>query len=185
MHPQAIIIDGSNAEENYLMAGMRTHAKTSQTTLIELPRRGAQRLAWLTKLDSASLSSWNRITIDILIHAYPGASGSLIRLLKSLSGADFGGGSVPHVTIELPQKIDPPTVQFLESFHWPPAGFADASGTKQLSLRHRIPKHGISEEESSVRFLESFWPTHPQNSHVLVLSPQTELAPDFFHCRFN
>lgn len=182
MHPQAIIIDGTNDEENFLKKGMRTHAKSSQTTLIELPKRGAKRLAWLTKLDSASLSSWNKISIDILIHAYPGASGSLIRLLKSLSGADFGGGSVPHVTIELPQKIDPPTVQFLEGFHWPPAGFADASGTKQLSLRHRIPKHGISEEESSVRFLESFWPTHPQDSHVLVLSPQTELAPDFFHC---
>ncbi|ERS97743.1 hypothetical protein HMPREF1624_05914 [Sporothrix schenckii ATCC 58251] len=181
MHPQAIIIDGTNAEETFFKAGMRTHAKSSHTTLIELPKRAPQRLAWLTKLDSASLSSWNKISIDILIHAYPGASGSLIRLLKSLSGADFGGGSVPHVTIELPQKIDPPTVEFLESFRWPPAGFADASDTKQLSLRHRIPKHGVSEEESSVRFLESFWPTHPQDSHVLVLSPQTELAPDFFH----
>ncbi|CAK7212110.1 hypothetical protein SEUCBS140593_001402 [Sporothrix eucalyptigena] len=181
MHPQAIIIDGTNAEEAYLKAGMRTFAKTSQTSLLELPKRGAKRLAWLTKLDSASLSNWNKISIDILIHAHAGASGSLIRLLKSMGDADFGGGSVPHLTIELPQQIDPPTERFLESFQWPPEGFRDASGTHQLSLRHRIPKHSVSEEESSIRFLESFWPTDPSHSHVLVLSPQTELAGDFFH----
>ncbi|CAK7224400.1 hypothetical protein SBRCBS47491_005538 [Sporothrix bragantina] len=181
MHPQVIIIDGTNAEEAYLQAGMRTFAKSSLTSLLELPKRGAKRLAWLTKLDSASLSNWNKINIDILIHAHAGASGSLIRLLKSMRDADFGGGSVPHLTIELPQKIDPPTERFLESFQWPPAGFRDRSGTRQLSLRRRIPGNSISEEESSVRFLESFWPSDPSHSHVLVLSPQTELAGDFFH----
>ena len=182
MHPQAIIIDGTDTEEDYLQAGMQTFAKSSQTSLIQMPRNGIRRLGWIAKLDSASLSSWNKISIDILVHAYPGASGSLIRLLKSLAKADFGGGSVPHVTIELPQKIDPPTEKYLETFQWPPAGFKDASGTRQLSLRHRIPKHGVSEDESSIRFLESFWPSHPQHSHVLVLSPQTELSPEFFHC---
>ncbi|CAK7221144.1 hypothetical protein SCUCBS95973_004396 [Sporothrix curviconia] len=181
MHPQAIIIDGTNAEEAYLQAGMRTFAKTSQTSLLELPKRGAHRLAWLTKLDSASLSNWNKINIDILVHAHAGASGSLIRLLKTMRDADFAGGSVPHLTIELPQKIDPPTERFLDSFQWPPEGFRDNSGTRQLSLRRRIPGHGISEEESSVRFLESFWPSDAAHSHVLVLSPQTELAADFFH----
>lgn len=181
MHPQAIIIDGTDTEEDYLQAGMKTYAKSSQTSLIQMPRNGIKRLGWIAKLDSASLSNWNKISIDILIHAYPGASGSLIRLLKSLAKADFGGGSVPHVTIELPQKIDPPTEKYLETFQWPPAAFKDASGTRQLSLRHRIPRHGVSEEESSTRFLESFWPSHPQNSHVLVLSPQTELSREFFH----
>lgn len=57
MHPQAIIIDGSNTEDAYLQSGMRTFAESSQTSLLELPTRGAHRLAWLTKLDSASLSS--------------------------------------------------------------------------------------------------------------------------------
>ncbi|CAK7273791.1 hypothetical protein SEPCBS57363_005829 [Sporothrix epigloea] len=181
MHPQAIVIDGTSTEEAYLQSGMRTFAGSSQTSLLELPIRGAHRLAWLAKLDSASLSNWNKISIDILIHAHAGASGSLIRLLKSIRNADFSGGPVPHLTIELPQKIDPPTERFLESFQWPPAGFRDSSSTRQLSLRRRIPGRGISEEESSVRFLESFWPSDAAHSHVLVLSPQTELAGDFFH----
>lgn len=41
----------------------------------------------------------------------------------------------------------------------------------------------LSEEDSSVRFLESFWPANPRDSHVLVLSPQTELSPQFYHCK--
>ncbi|OAA65970.1 hypothetical protein SPI_02757 [Niveomyces insectorum RCEF 264] len=183
MHPQAVIVDGSNTEEAYLLKGIRSYNKGSQAALIELPTNAAKRLGWLTTLDSASLSSWNKISVDILIHAYPGASGSLIRLLRSLSSADFGAGPVPHLTIELPQTVDPPTDEFLKTFQWPPADAADVAGTpttRHPTLRHRIPKHGVREEESSVRFLESFWPANLQYSHVLVLSPQTELAPDFF-----
>ncbi len=56
MHPQAIVIDASAAEEPYFQAGMRKHAKDKKTPLIELPRNGAKRLGWLTKLDSASLA---------------------------------------------------------------------------------------------------------------------------------
>ncbi len=99
-----------------------------------------------------------------------------------MTKADFAGSPVPHVTIELPQTIDPPTEKYLETFQWPPERLADPSGAKRLSLRHRIPSHGVSEEESSIRFLESFWPSDPKNSHVLVLSPQTELSREFFHC---
>jgi len=36
-------------------------------------------------------------------------------------------------------------------------------------------------EENSIRFLEAFWPADPSASHVLVLSPQAELSPLFFH----
>jgi len=48
-------------------------------------------------------------------------------------------------------------------------------------LRHRVPQYGLSPEESSVRFLESFWPANPDKSHVLVLSPQAELSPLYFY----
>jgi len=129
------------------------------------------------------LVAWSKTSFDILIHASPGASGSLIRLLKSLSKADFTASSVPHLTIELPQQIDAPTNEFLKTFQWPPNQESSPSTIRQLSLRHRIPQHGIDEEESSVRFLESFWPANPRRSHVVVLSAQTELSRNFFHCK--
>jgi hypothetical protein len=31
--------------------------------------------------------------------------------------------------------------------------------------------------------LESFWPTNRLHSHVLVMSPNTEVGPQFFHCK--
>ncbi|KAI0014427.1 hypothetical protein F4779DRAFT_10682 [Xylariaceae sp. FL0662B] len=181
MHPQAILIDGSNDEETFFSRGARQQATVKKTTLIELPPNSAKRLDWLTKLDSAALRMWDKIHIDILIHATPGASGSLIRLLKSLSAADYPSSSVPHLTIELPRDIDPPTKKFLETFVWPPAHIHNPTNTRYLSLRHRIPHRRMNEEESSARFLESFWPAQPQHSHILVLSPQTELSPQFFH----
>ncbi len=113
----------------------------------------------------------------------PGTSGGLIRLLRSLSAADFTASPVPHLTIELPLEIDPLADRFLKTFDWPPPHLLKQSNVRQLSLRHRIPYHGLSEDESSVRFLESFWPAHPEHSHVLVLSSQVELGPDFFHCK--
>ena len=111
------------------------------------------------------------------------ASGSLIRLLRSLIAADYTASPVPHLTIELPPDVDPPTKTFLESFSWPPAHLASARRSKSLTVRHRIPRQALTEEESSARFLESFWPSKPKSSHVLVLSPRVELEPQFFHCK--
>lgn len=205
MHPQAIIVDGSTTEEAVFLKSMREQTGTLKSAFIEIPEHGVDGLAWLTKLDCGSLAgkatpipkylapfrrrilsfvpqAWNKISIDILIHALPGASGSLIRLLKSLSSADFSSGSVPRLTIELPHDIDPPTEAFLQSFQWPPAHLENPSHLRLLSLRHRIPRHGVSEEESSVRFLENFWPINA-HSHALVLSPQAELSPNFFNCK--
>lgn len=126
--------------------------------------------------------AWNRINIDILVHAQPAASGSLLRLLDSLKKADFFHSSPPRLTIELPSKVDEPTRRYLESFRWPPKSFLEASPhINLLTLRHRIPQHGLSAEENHIRFLESFWPADPANSHVLVLSPQVELSPLFYH----
>jgi len=198
--PKAIVIDGSSAEEEFFTTAMRQEAEILKLALIEIPRDGAKRLGWMTKLDGAALSgksqsdregsqllivsaAWSRISLDILVHASQGASGSLIRLLKSLSAADFTASSVPHLTIELPHEIDSPTAAYLEAYQWPPSHVPNPSNVRQLSLRRRIPRHGVNEEESSARFLESFWPAHPTHSHVLVLSPQAELSPNFFHCK--
>ncbi|KAI4602425.1 hypothetical protein KJ359_009668 [Pestalotiopsis sp. 9143b] len=180
MHPQAIIVDGSGWEEYFFTGGTSKHVKAMGATLIELPY-SAQNLMWMTRLDSRSLRAWNSNHIDILVQATPGTAGSLIRLLRSLSAAEFTSSSIPHLTIELPPDVDPATKQFLQDFQWPPSYIPNPTGAKYVSLRHRIPRQSLTEEESSARFLESFWPADPKNSHVLVLTPQVELAPNFFH----
>lgn len=183
MHPQAIIVDSSEVEEPLFLSSLRRQAKDMHlaSPIIELPEHAEDRLAWITKLDARSLAQWDLVNVDIVVHAHAGASGSLIRLLKSLSVADYTACTVPHLTIELPEKIDPPTGQFLQSFQWPPQSASSPKSANRLTLRHRILGRGDSEEESSVRFLESFWPANPVFSHALVLSPQVELAPNYFH----
>ncbi|KAI1639796.1 hypothetical protein F4809DRAFT_44549 [Biscogniauxia mediterranea] len=181
MHPQAIIVDGSDDEELYFLRASRHHSRATQSTLIELPQKSTRSLTWMTKLDSAALRMWDKIQVDIIVQAQPGSSGSLIRLLKSLSAADYPSNAIPHLTIELPHDVDPPTKQYLESFLWPPAHANNPTHARYLTLRHRIPDQRMAEEESSIRFLESFWPAHPQHSHVLVLSPRAEVSPNFFH----
>ncbi|KAK3294774.1 uncharacterized protein B0H64DRAFT_425431 [Chaetomium fimeti] len=181
MHPQAVVIDGSGVEEDYFLAGVRKQAPVLGMPLIELPKNAHSRLAWITKLDASSLAAWDKTSIDIVIHAPSASSGGLIHLLKSLSEADFSAGSAPHLTIELPHDVDPGTVEFLKTFQWPPGRSRLPSHPRQLTLRHRIPRSRLTEEESSVRFLESFWPSNPKYSHVLVLSPQAQLSPRFFH----
>ncbi|KAJ8125343.1 hypothetical protein O1611_g8296 [Lasiodiplodia mahajangana] len=198
MHPQAIIVDGSNDEEAVFARGLKQHVKASKTTVIELPRLASKSLSWITKLDSAALRSklsrssdklhahrriavWNKVQIDISIQATPKSTGGLIRLLRSLNAADYTSSAIPHITIELPQHIDTATKQFLDGFAWPPSHIPNPNNERYLSLRHRISKRKLTEEETSERFLESFWPAQPQQSHVLVLSPHVELAPQFFN----
>ncbi|KAI3400594.1 hypothetical protein diail_2797 [Diaporthe ilicicola] len=183
MHPQAIIVDNSAEEEPLLLRSLQNQAKKLQLghAIVELPGPTVDRFAWISKLDAAALSQWNRVSVDILVHAHTGASGSLIRLLKSLRVADYTASAIPHLTIELPEEIDPPTSQFLQNFHWPPLRAFNPAIANQLTLRHRISRRGDTEEESSVRFLEGFWPSNSAFSHVLVLSPQVELSPHYFH----
>lgn len=119
------------------------------------------------------------MSVNILVHAQPSASGSLIRLLQSLKKADFFSSTPPRLTIELPHDIEEPTRRYLESFQWPSVNHHKTGNL--LTLHHRIPQHGLTPEENSIRMLESFWPADPSASHVLVLSPQVELSPLFFH----
>jgi hypothetical protein len=99
--------------------------------------------------------------------------------LQSLKKADFFSSTPPRLTIELPHDIDTPSKRFIEHFQWPPE-VAQNTGSL-LTLHHRIPQHGLTPEENSIRLLESFWPADPVTSHVLILSPQMELSPLFYH----
>ena len=56
MHPQALLVDGTAAEEHWFLAGIRDQIKSLRTTLIEFPDRPSTRLGWVTKLDSAALA---------------------------------------------------------------------------------------------------------------------------------
>lgn len=56
MNPQVIIVDNYVAEETYFMETMKNHITTQETTLIEMPLNGLEKLSWMTKLDSASLA---------------------------------------------------------------------------------------------------------------------------------
>lgn len=116
-----------------------------------------------------------------MIHAPPRSSGSLIRLIKSIEAADYFGSRRPHLTIELPAEIDPPTLDFLENLVWPPIDGSGGPHASQVTLRHRLPRYGFTAEEASIHFIESFYPARPKDSHVLLISPQVELSPIYYH----
>ncbi|EJT77767.1 hypothetical protein GGTG_02872 [Gaeumannomyces tritici R3-111a-1] len=179
MHPQVVIIDNPANEEASFLKGLRKQSATTPMPIIELPARGAEKLSWMAKLDSQSLKVWNDVSIDIIIPAAPGG-GSLTRLLKSLGAADYLSSSPPHITVELSHDVDISTQKFLQDFQWPPPHSESGVHARYLSIRHRIPRKKLDEEESSARFLESFWPAKPSSSHILILSPDTELSPNFF-----
>lgn len=56
MHPQALLVDASGAEEDYFLAAVRKQAPVSGIPLIELPENAHSRLPWITRLDSSSLA---------------------------------------------------------------------------------------------------------------------------------
>ncbi|KAL7922313.1 hypothetical protein ACQKWADRAFT_320858 [Trichoderma austrokoningii] len=180
MHPQAIIIDSSSTEEGYFLSGIRDKIRDTAATLIELSENAAQRIPWFSKLDSSALAAWNEVNFDIIIQAPRHGTGNLKRLLRSLTRADLAGVSLPHLTIELPSRVEEDLSSFLNDYEWPPKVHGVAPKTKLLTLRRRIPRQKMTEEESAVRFLESFWPAKPFHSHVIVLSPHTEITPQFF-----
>ncbi|KAK8161228.1 hypothetical protein BKA80DRAFT_222637 [Phyllosticta citrichinensis] len=182
MHPQVVITDDPQREDLPFVKGMAQKTREHNVPIIEIPRNRADTLEWLTRLDTGSLKSWHRPTVDILIHAPPKSSGSLIRLVKSITAADYAGLVPPRILIDLPADIDPPTLQFLERVVWPPNPMPSAlrPHVNQIILKHRIPRQRLSEEEVSIRFLESFYPTDPADAHVMLLNANTELSPLYY-----
>lgn len=179
MHPQAIIMDDNALEDSFFTRGMRIKSKELGRALIEVPAGRYEDFLWMTRLDSGSLGSWYKPSIDILIHAPPESSGGLIRLVKSLEKAEYAGLKTPKVTIEMPQNIEYFARRYLENLDWPPEKQPTPLKTKGLTLRHRIPSARLTSEQASLRFVESFYPISTNDHHLLVLSPQAEVNPLF------
>ncbi|KHN98083.1 uncharacterized protein MAM_03844 [Metarhizium album ARSEF 1941] len=179
MHPQAILVDSTKAEEAYFLRAVREQVSSTQSALVELPERPRPSLSWMSKLDSAALSAWNKVRFDILIHATATGAANLQRLLRSIARADLTGIQTPHIIVELPYATDAALESYLANFKWPPST-SDGQSPQMISLRRRITRQPMDEEDGSVRFVESFWPTDAQHSHVLVLASHTEVTPQFF-----
>ncbi|KAL9613693.1 MAG: hypothetical protein Q9167_001770 [Letrouitia subvulpina] len=181
MHPQVIITDDPDREDAFFTKAIRAKASEISISIIELPSDGVENMRWITRLSSSSLAAWQKVYVDILIHAPSQSSGSFLRLLKSIEAADYFNFRRPHLTIELPTEIDEPTRRYIQELVWPPLDGSGTPHTSQVSLRHRIPHRSATPGEASTRLVESFYPARPADSHVLLLSPQTELSPLYFH----
>lgn len=182
MHPQAIVTDALATEDGFFVRALNLKTMEYDIPLIELPANNAERLQWVTRLEASALAAWHRATIDVLIQVQPDSTGSLMRLLTSLHTADFAGLTPPRLIIELPHEIDHITQNYLSNFRWPPPSWSSGCGlSDQLHVRRRIPSERLSAEEASVRFLESFYPANPADTHVLLLSSHSQLSPLFFH----
>ncbi|KAL8811761.1 MAG: hypothetical protein Q9223_007460 [Gallowayella weberi] len=181
MHPQVVITDTQSREDAFFTKAIRAKAGELGKPVVELPPDASEKMMWIARLDSGSLAAWKTTYVDILIHAPPHSSGSLLRLLRSIEAADYFGHRRPHLTIELPAEVDPPTMQYLEGLVWPPFDSSATHHASQVTLRHRVPRRASTVEGASIRLVESFYPARPADSHVLVLSPQVELSPIYFH----
>ena len=202
IHPQIIIIDDPSREDKFFVEALRTKVMDMENNMIELPKNAAETMMWMTRLDSGALAgtmlhalspsskllttflAWPKTYVDIFIQAPSASTGSLIRLLKSIEDADYFGARRPHLTIELPAQVDQPTWKYLQNFIWPPLDWAGSPHASQVTLRHRIPRRTSSEEEASARLVESFYPVRTDDSSVLLLSPQVELSPLYYHYLF-
>jgi hypothetical protein len=185
MHPQVLITDDSSLEEGWFTRQVRAKSDKHEWPVIELPAEASEKLGWLARMDSAALKAFKRTSVDIVVQAPKGKAAGLLRLLRSLQEADYDGLPVPKLTVELPTEVEPMVRWHLERFKWPPhtSAFQPAQSS-QLNIRHRIPAHTSSPEESSIRFMESFYPTDRKHSHVLVLNDNVELSPLFYHGLF-
>ncbi|RKF81598.1 hypothetical protein GcC1_024029 [Golovinomyces cichoracearum] len=176
---KVLLVNVSEAEESWFLKMIKSAASDTETTLIELPENSEENLRWIFSLDSKSLSAWNKISVEVVIHLQQSGTGSLVRLLESLKKADYFSSRPPHLTIELPHTIEEETALYLRNFKYP--AMDELKQDSFSTLHHRIPQHNLTPEENSIRMMESFWPADPSNSHVLILSPQGDVSPMFFH----
>ena len=176
-HLAAVIFDDSDNEDNFFKQALRQKLQEVSVTGIPIPHGAINSLRWLTRLEASALTRWSSISIDIIIHPVAESSGSLIRLLKSLQAADFHGLPLPGITIQLPPKVEPSVSAALSMFRWPPS----SPGPSRLTVRRRTSPRQLTPMVASLQTVESFYPIHPEESHVLILSPDVELSPLFYH----
>ena len=179
LHPQVAIMDDSLSEDAFFVKGIRNKTEALAMPLIEVPKGKCEDYIWMTRLDAASLKNWHVPTIDILVQV-PSDSSSVLHLLKSIKQSDYSGLALPRITLELPTDLDPTVEQSLKKLDWPPLKKHPAAGG-QLVLRRRVANHRATQEDAAIRFLELFYPHNVDNSHVLLLSPQAQLSPQYFH----
>ncbi|CAO2654601.1 Nn.00g113340.m01.CDS01 [Neocucurbitaria sp. VM-36] len=179
LHPQAIIMDDASSEDAFFVRGMRNRTEKLEIPLIEVPKNKLEDLVWITRLDAGSLRNWHNPSMDILIQVPPDSS-SVLRLLKSIKDADYSGLKPARIILELPAELDESVKQYVENFRWPPHNINPQAGSS-LIIRRRISNHRATQEDSAIRFLELFYPTSTVNSHVLLLSPQVQLSPQYLH----
>jgi hypothetical protein len=179
LHPQVAIMDDSLSEDGFFVRGLRNKADLQGLPLIEVPKNKAENFMWITRLDVGSLKNWHAPTVDILIQV-PSDSSSVLRLLKSIKDADYSGLKPPRLILELPAQLDESVKRQIEHLKWPPHD-AHPLVNSALTIRRRIMHHRSTQEDSAIRFLELFYPTSTRTSHVLLLSPQAQLSPLYFH----
>lgn len=117
--------------------------------------------------------AWNKVHVEILIRIPDESSASLTRLLKSLREADYLD-SKPSLTIELPPQPGPMLLRYLQILK-------GSNWAEKITIRGRINPRQLTPEESAVRTAESYIPFGSPSSSLLILSPQVELSPSFFH----
>lgn len=170
------VFAGDN-EDAYFANALREQTSSLGLSLITLPGGAIQSLSWLSSLDAASLSYFDKVHVDIVIQAQPESSASLIRLLRSIKNADYSGWVLPRLTVEVPAKVDPFLTKYLSKFRWPASGMG---GESRIVVRHRVDAKLVSPVQASMRTVESFYPLVTGESHVLLLSPGVELSPSYF-----
>lgn len=94
-------------------------------------------------------------------------------MLKSLRNADYLD-TKPSLTIELPSRPDPKLLHYLQILK-------ESDWAERISIQGRINSSPLTPQESALRTAESYFPLDSSSSSILVLSPQVELSPSFFH----
>ena len=181
VQPRAVITDDFLSENSFFTDSIVRRCEEYETTLIQIPKGDIKRFFWMSRMDGGSLSAWHKSSVDILVPVQSGSAGSLNRLFNSLKTADYSGFRMPRLILELPAKVDSTTREILDEVIWPPDSEGTSDVNSGLILRHRVLHQAETSKEASLNFLESFWPTHERNSHVLLLTPRTELSPLFYH----
>ncbi|KAJ5764462.1 hypothetical protein N7533_003143 [Penicillium manginii] len=169
--PEVIITQRPSWEDLFFLNGLEVQKAESGTPHIMLPT-ASRDLMWVASLRSHALQAWNEIRVDMVVHASQ-SSGALIRLVRSLDAADYLG-TVPRLTIELPPLVESQLLESLQSLK-----LSQLQG--HVTLRRRVEPHYMDPAGSSLRTVESFYPLNPSTTHLLLLSPQTELSPSFYH----
>ncbi|KPI35541.1 uncharacterized protein AB675_11001 [Cyphellophora attinorum] len=169
---QAVFYDGSRQEAEYLQASIVNSARRYGVTSISVPTKDA----WMLELDPSSLREWHKVQVDIVIRVTSESAGSLLRLLRSIQGAEYGDLAHPSIALELPPRTDMAVLRHLTTFAWPPK--ARPAGSR-LIIRHRVSDAALTPAAASLQIVESFYPT-TASSHVLILAPEAELAQNWY-----